>query len=93
MDIHDNFNIEEIELYLFNGNTNSSNIIITSPSGDNITWNIGSQYTISWESENVGFVKVELYKYYSQILTINNNTFGNGSLLWNVPSDLVPAGD
>jgi len=67
-------------------------ITVTSPNGGE-TWNRGSTYEITWDSDGAGNVKVALYRGASPYSTIVSETANDGSYTWPIPADHLTASD
>jgi len=68
-------------------------ITIISPNGYE-TWLIGSQYTITWTSNNViGNVSLDLYKGTTITQVIETSTINDGNTSWVIPSTITPGTD
>jgi len=61
-------------------------VVVSAPNGGE-EWELGSTYTIMWNSENTGsYVKIELYDNNSYYTTIATSTSDDGSYSWSVSS-------
>ena len=61
-------------------------VVVSAPNGGE-EWELGSTYTIMWNSENTGsYVKIELYDSGSYYATIASSTSDDGSYSWSIPT-------
>lgn len=70
------------------GKLPADTIILDTPNGGEVMYR-QSKFTISWEANVVGNLKIELLKGGTPYITIAENAENTGSYLWEVPSSLA----
>ncbi len=66
---------------------------VTYPTGNGITWNLGSPYVITWHGFAASNVKIELLKGWALDRVISNSTINDQSFKWWVPVGQKPGAD
>jgi hypothetical protein len=66
-------------------------IIVTAPNGAE-SWGISTVHTITWNSHNGpgAYVRIELVKGSTAVLTMSSKARNNGAFSWTVPSNIMP---
>ena len=61
-------------------------LTVTSPNGGE-SWNAGTTYTITWESNAGSRVRIDLWNSGVKDITIKSETSDDGSYVWTIPDD------